>query len=93
MKSFCQFLECQVPLHKRKAPHIEDFMITVLYQREVGFSSLVKIKPKYRNIMDDRLALSKIKPRISKPVGECCQEYSGHISALMFCAFLLRNSQ
>jgi len=47
--------------------HIEDFLPTVLYQREVGVSSLVKIKPKYRNIIDVRLALSNIKPRILKP--------------------------
>jgi len=35
-----------------------------------GVSSLVKIKPIYGNIMDVRLALSKISPIISKPVGQ-----------------------
>ena len=29
--SFCQILECQAPLHKRKHL-IEDFLVTVLYQ-------------------------------------------------------------
>jgi len=46
------------PLHKRKAPSIEDFLATVLYQCEVGFSSLVKIKLKYRNRMDVRPVFS-----------------------------------
>jgi len=39
-------------------PPIEDFLATVLYQYEVGFSSLVKMKPKYRNGMDVQLVFS-----------------------------------
>jgi len=54
---FLQILEYQTALHKRKAP-FEDFLATVLCQCEVGFSSLVKIKRKYRNRMDVRPVFS-----------------------------------
>jgi len=75
-EEFLQFLECQAPLHKRKAPSIEYFLATVLYQCEVGFPGLLKSN---RNIetewMCDQFSLSKIKSSITKPAGKCCQEH------------------
>jgi len=57
----------------------EVLSFSTTYQCENRLSSLVKIKSKYRNRMDVRrgnlLAFFKIKPRISKPVGECCHEH------------------
>ena len=54
----------------------------VLSWYESGFSRWVKIISKYRNRIDVRpdirLSLSKVKPRISVLVGECCQGQKTH---------------
>ena len=41
---FCQFLECPAPPQKRKAPPIENFLATVLFQLCIGFHSRVLLQ-------------------------------------------------
>jgi len=48
---FINFYNVKQPCTNVKPP-IEDFLAMVLYLRVVGFSSLFKIKLKYRNRMD-----------------------------------------
>jgi len=71
-QSFCRFLECQVPFHERKAPILKIFCRRFCTSARLVVQVWWKLNRKSKH-MDVRLALSKIKPRISKPVSLTCR--------------------